>query len=136
MSTSVCVCAFFFLTHWVEQHSKKQLSPADALVQFFGSAGIFLIINGVSKQATRLTRQHLHICTRAEREEGIHVNICILVFGWTQEVAARNAARGCSRKTNNRLFVFFMAIYFCSPSTSDPPLSLYELMRSERKSVS
>lgn len=40
----------------------------DAFVQFFWSTGVLLIVDGVSKQATRLTRQHLQTQTSSERK--------------------------------------------------------------------
>lgn len=60
------IVGVFSLTHWVEQHGEKQLSPTDAFVQFFWSSGVFLIVDGVSKQATRLARQHLHTKTQTQ----------------------------------------------------------------------
>ena len=58
------------MTHWVEQHGEKQLSPTDAFVQFLGSTRVFLVVDGVSEQATRLTGQDLdtHADTRCKKE--------------------------------------------------------------------
>lgn len=59
-------CVFVYarcLTHRVKKHCEKQLSPTDAFVQLFRSTRIFLVVDGVSKQATRLARQHLHTHT-------------------------------------------------------------------------
>lgn len=72
----VCVCVFDRVcvctvapTHRVEEHSQKQLSSMDAFVQFFRSTRIFLIVDRVSEQATRLTREHLHTHTGMWKEE-------------------------------------------------------------------
>lgn len=66
----VCVCVFkcacvcsVCLTHWIENHCKEELSATDAFVQLFGSTGVFFIVDGVSKQATCLTGQHLRVHT-------------------------------------------------------------------------
>lgn len=81
----LCVCVFMCacvcsvcLTHWIENHCKEELSATDAFVQLFGSTGVFFIVDGVSKQATCLTGQHLRVHTHTHAHTISIVRICVL----------------------------------------------------------
>lgn len=73
-SSLICMCkcdVFVFqlaLTHRVKKHCEKQLSPTDAFVQLLRSTGVLLVVDGVSKQAACLTRQHLHARVNTRRK--------------------------------------------------------------------
>lgn len=54
-------------THGVEQDGEEELPAVDELVQLVGAAGVVLVEDGVSEEATRLPGQHLPCRKRKNR---------------------------------------------------------------------